>query len=256
VTTKAGDTLMDIPTPRQLFDRLFEPFPDEVVKERKQQGQNLTYAEWYVYVARANKEMAPLGFSSEIRSMIVAGEYLYIVVRVTDHNTNRHHDGLGLAPVEKSKSKGFGGAGPEAYSQALRRAFAMYGMGLNWYMEDGDIEWVLSEGDDEGNESEEGAGSGDDTDASESQGSTATGKREGETEGEGEEAGDEPTTKQLARLEALGKLCKDEDIDVSAQRRKLSRDYTKRVAGLVIREMKKLLEDEGIEWEEGDDEGK
>jgi hypothetical protein len=239
-----------------LFERLFEPFPDEVVKERKQQGQTLTYAEWYVYVARANKEMAPLGFSSEIRSLQVAGEYLYCVVRITDHNTSRHHDGLGLAPVGKSKAKGFGGAGPEAYSQALRRAFAMFGMGLSWYMDEGDIEWTLSEEEDAGNENKEGAGSQGDSGDADAQGSSASGERKGEAESEGEEAGDEPTTKQLARLEALGKLCKDEDIDVSAQRRKLSRDYTKRVAGLVIREMKKLLEDEGIEWEEGDDEGK
>ena len=110
------------------------PFPANLMAEKKVQGRKLDYVEWYHYVMRANSEWEQK-FSSQITLLKTEGEYLHIVVRVTDNETQVYHDGVGLAKVDKSKDKGFGGAAPEAYSQAIRRAFALHGMGIDMYMD-------------------------------------------------------------------------------------------------------------------------
>jgi hypothetical protein len=113
--------------------------------EKKVSGRKLDYVEWYHYVMRANKEWEA-GFSSEITLLKTEGEYLHMVVRVTDNVTGVRHDGVGLALVEKSKDKGFGGAAPEAYSQALRRAFALHGMGIDMYMDPDELKhWGIAQ---------------------------------------------------------------------------------------------------------------
>lgn len=114
---------------------MIKPFDPQLVTQRKQGGQVLDYVEWYHYVLRAKAEW-PSGFSSDIKMLQTEGDYLYVVVEVTNNDTGEVHSQLGLAQVDKSKVTGFGGAGPEAYSQALRRAFAMHGIGLELYLSD------------------------------------------------------------------------------------------------------------------------
>ena len=62
-------------------------------------------------------------------------------MRVTDKATGLYHEATGSAYAEKEK-KAFGGANAEAESQALRRAFAKFGLGLEMYMDSQDKEQV------------------------------------------------------------------------------------------------------------------
>lgn len=143
-------------TPLDYFNRCFDDFPAEIIKSRQQKREKLTYVEWYNYMSRAYKEFQPKGFTTEIRGVHAAGGFLYLIVRVTNLNNGVYHDGIGLAPVEKDKLRGFGGAGPEAYSQGLRRAFAGHGMGLPFYMNE-DEQLYAQEGDEteQGDEADE-----------------------------------------------------------------------------------------------------
>lgn len=175
-------------TPLDYFNRCFEDFPAEIVKTRKQKNERLTYVEWYNYIARAHKEFQPKGFTTEVRGVHAAGGYLYLVVRVTNLNTMQYHDGLGLAPLEKSKAKGFGGAGPEAFSQGLRRAFACHGMGLPFYMnEDEQIYATDNEEEDEGDENDSPDEAGDAVQRTSSRKARESDDETDEGEGEGDD---------------------------------------------------------------------
>jgi hypothetical protein len=116
------------------MDRNLIPFEKNLQETKSVSGRSLTYVEWYHYVMRATRSW-PEGYSSEIRMVKTEGKYLHMVVRAIRNDTGEYHDGVGLADVEKSKDKGFGGAAPEAYSQALRRAFAYHRIGLDMYMD-------------------------------------------------------------------------------------------------------------------------
>jgi len=140
---------------QRLFGVLSKPFADEVKATKKIQGNEHTFVEWYHYIARGWREF-PEGFSSEIRSVTEIGKVwgedegdmvskvrddrqLLMVVRVTDMQTGIYHEATGTAPIRKEKAM-FGGAAAEAESQALRRAFAKFGMGLEMYMDEEDKE--------------------------------------------------------------------------------------------------------------------
>ena len=138
-------TKSTISTPLELFNLLYVPFPD-AVKTTKHMGDKkgtLTFVEWYHYVARAWKQF-PKGFSKEITKLLVAGEALILVVRITDEATGLYQESTGSASVNKGSSN-FGGAAAEAEHQATKRAFAHFGMGLEMYMDQEDNEQVEGE---------------------------------------------------------------------------------------------------------------
>lgn len=224
--------------PAEVFKALFEPFDKALVKEKKQGGAKISFVEWYNYVARASQELAEFGFCSEVRGMYEFGGHLFIVVRVVNNETGCWHDQVGCAPVSKDKLKGYGGAGPEAMSQGLRRAFAMHGLGLDMYVNDQDFEAIM---DGLGEVTTPG---GDEADAA---------KDEEAAKPATQQATVPPTDDQLLRLRALGELLQNNGFneDVQAWGRKLQKTRTRATAGVIIREMKALLDEEGIEYDEG-----
>jgi hypothetical protein len=122
-----------------LYTTLFEPFPDDVkVTKRMGSKGEITFVEWYHYIARAWKQY-PEGFTKEISKLASAGEHLLCVVRITDVESGIFMESSGSAPVDKS-SDNFGGAAAEAEHQATKRAFAHFGMGLEMYMDKQDKE--------------------------------------------------------------------------------------------------------------------
>lgn len=121
-----------------LFGRLFIPFDDDKKKTKRIKGQEITFVEWVQYIIRAHKDFTG-GFSTEVRDIteIASGDGAHIImtVRVTDIASGMYHESTGMAPATKDKAT-WGGAAAEAESQALRRAFAHFGLGLEMYLDD------------------------------------------------------------------------------------------------------------------------
>lgn len=137
--------------PVELFRKLFEPFADSMKATKKIKGQQITFVEWYHYITRA-WDTFPEGFHTRIVSVNEIGKVwgskdekggekvtddrqLLLVVEVEDHLSGIKHQATGTAPVRKDKAM-YGGAAAEAESQALRRAFAKFGLGLEMYMDE------------------------------------------------------------------------------------------------------------------------
>lgn len=171
-----------------LFRRLFEPFKDELKKTKKQGGRSITFVEWVQYIIRAHQEFSQ-GFHTEVRSIteIARGATdddgnplasIILVVRVTCIATGMYHEATGMAPATKDKAT-WGGAAAEAESQALRRAFAHFGLGLEMYLDDDEFFYtrdsvavalgVDTDEDPEGEEDEENGEGGDPTAITEAQ---------------------------------------------------------------------------------------
>jgi hypothetical protein len=127
---------------KELFDRLFVPFPDEV-KITKKMGKkgNITFVEWFEYVARAHTEF-PQGYSKSVTMCKQVGDEMVVCVRISDNATGHFQDALGSAPADKDKDN-YGGAIAEAEAQALKRAFANWGLGLEMYMEDDQFDRIM-----------------------------------------------------------------------------------------------------------------
>ena len=215
-----------IKTPLDLYRVLFEPF-DDAVKSTQNMGQKgrITFVEWYHYIARAWKEF-PEGFSTEVRSIFSVGgvrqgvddiiddRQLIMVVRVTCGKTGLYQEGTGSAAISKAK-KNFGGCNAEAEAQALKRAFAKWGLGLEMYMDTEDMEQA-------------------DADAKPPEPKT------------------EPGPEQLQRMKQLVAACGEEDKnlqDLIASERKAVknvRDKAFRI-GLAIEVLEEAMKKEGIE---------
>lgn len=121
----------------ELFESLFEPFPNEVKQTKTQGGQSITFVSWIHYVIRAWNTF-PEGYSKDVRVTEVGGQ-LIVTVRITDRKSGCYQEALGAAPAEK---KSWGGAMAEAESQAFRRAMANWGLGLEMYLDDDEWERV------------------------------------------------------------------------------------------------------------------
>lgn len=140
-----------------LFEQLFEPFADDVKTTKKMGGKGeITFVEWFEYVVRAHRTF-PEGYSKQVVTVkeiggvqvkpvfdkrekqyvdrLVDDRQLLVGVRITDNATMAFQEGLGCAPTGKD-GENFGGAMAEAEAQALKRAFANWGLGLEMYMED------------------------------------------------------------------------------------------------------------------------
>lgn len=224
--------MAEINTPLDLYKVLFEPFPTDVKETQSMGGKGrITYVEWYHYIARAWKDF-PGGFSTEVRNVYATGgvvrrlnkdgtfegekyvddRQLIMVVRVTDNATGIYQEGTGSAPLSKPKSN-FGGCNAEAEAQALKRAFAKFGLGLEMYMDSQDVEQA-------------------DPDA---------------------EQRTEPEPEQLQRMKQLVAACEGKDnstidslIDAERNAVKAVKDKKFRV-GLAIEVLEEAMKKEGIE---------
>lgn len=224
--------MSQIKTPLDLYKALFVAFPDEVKSTQRMGGKGtITFVEWYHYIARAWVDF-PEGFSTEVRNIYATGgvvqkldkegkriedryvddRQLIMVMRVTDNATGIYHEGTGSAPLSKPKSN-FGGCNAEAEAQALKRAFAKFGLGLEMYMDAEDVEQA-------------------DPDA---------------------EPRTEPTAEQLQRMKQLVAACEGEDnsvidslIDNERNAVKAVNDKKWRI-GLAIEALEDAMKKEGIE---------
>lgn len=117
------------------FKTRFQPFDASLKKTKKKAGQSMTFVEWVQYIIRAHTTDFPEGFSVEVRMVKEVGSNVVVVMRVIDAATGMFMDATGMAPTDKDKDN-WGGAMAEAESQALRRAFAKWGMGLEMYLDE------------------------------------------------------------------------------------------------------------------------
>lgn len=125
------------------FKTRFQPFDASLKKTKRKAGQSMTFVEWVQYIIRAHTTDFPDGFSVEVRMVKEIGANVVVVMRVIDLATGAFMDGTGMAPVDKDKDN-WGGAMPEAESQALRRAFAKWGMGLEMYLDEDETAQALT----------------------------------------------------------------------------------------------------------------
>lgn len=103
--------------------------PDELIKQRKQGSSTLSYVPWY-HVCDLLDERAP-GWTVEIRELGEIGSKIYLRVALTIDGVTRENLG-----IEEEDKKGYGDAFTSAYSMAIRRAAALFGIARHLYDKD------------------------------------------------------------------------------------------------------------------------
>jgi len=261
------------------FKRLFEPFSDDLKKEKDGFG---TFVEWHQYVLRGHREF-PEGYSKSISNItnahgqtwdkkkkaMVDVSTLIVTVRITCNQTGAYQEALGSADAGKTS---WGGAVAEAESQAMRRAFANWGLGLEMYLDDNQFDfWTAGSSDDDEMEAEEEhEGVDDEGDEDEDD---VTLPWEDDEEGDGSEDSDlhtgddlpfeddipedkRSTERQNEVLKQIGlglvhyaEEHSDEDLEefLEAMRIKLNPGHTKARVGSVIKLFRKKLEELGLD---------
>ena len=118
---------------RDIIKDLSKPIAQKHLKQRKQGTTTLTYIAWYDAVKYLD-HFAP-GWSYEIVSVWNDERYCIVKVKITipclEGFVSREATG-----VEELTSKGYGDYVSNSCSMALRRAAALYGLGLQLYSHD------------------------------------------------------------------------------------------------------------------------
>lgn len=122
-------------TNENLYDRLSEPFPQEMERTVQKSGTRLTYLPVSEIINRMNRIFGPTGWSHEVISCWRdphEQEYVVAHVRVrTSDGTS--HDGLGGVKIKRTKAGEIVDLGDEfkgAVSDALKKACQHFGVGL------------------------------------------------------------------------------------------------------------------------------
>lgn len=126
-----------------LFDKLTEPFPQEMERTVQKSGTRLTYLPVSEVINRMNRIFGPTGWSHEVISCgrdAQDSDWVIAHVRVsTVENQSRekwtvnHHDGFGGVRVKRTKQGDIVDLGDEfkgAVSDALKKACQHLGVGL------------------------------------------------------------------------------------------------------------------------------
>lgn len=118
-----------------LYERLSEPFPQEMERTVQKSGTRLTYLPVSEIINRMNRIFGPTGWSHEVISCWRdqhEQEYVVAHVRVrTSDGTS--HDGLGGVKIKRTKAGDIVDLGDEfkgAVSDALKKACQHFGIGL------------------------------------------------------------------------------------------------------------------------------
>lgn len=118
-----------------LYDKLSEPFPQEMERMVQKGGTRLTYLPVSEIINRMNRIFGPTGWSHEVIScwrdpseqeFVVA----HVRVRLSDGSS---HDGLGGVKIKRTKAGEIVDLGDEykgAVSDALKKACQHFGVGL------------------------------------------------------------------------------------------------------------------------------
>ncbi len=109
---------------------LSKPIPDRLLKTKTVGGQKIRFIPWYTAV-RFLDLYAP-GWSYEIRSVTGVADQLIVVARISIPCTEGviYREATG---IEDITVKGYGDAASNASSMAMRRAAAVFGLGLHLY---------------------------------------------------------------------------------------------------------------------------
>lgn len=126
-----------------LYDRLSEPFPQEMERTVQKSGTRLTYLPVSEIINRMNRIFGPTGWSHEVISCArdaQDADWVIAHVRVmTVENQSRekwtvnHHDGFGGVRIKRTKAGDIVDLGDEfkgAVSDALKKACQHLGVGL------------------------------------------------------------------------------------------------------------------------------
>ena len=129
----------------ELETALAEPFPADVVEQKKAGRGTVPFVPWHVYVYRLNSLVGPQGWHQDDPIIHVVGGKLVMGVPITilgvrkinfgseqeDHgNPETVDDGRGGT---KEVVRDFGTADTNAFAKAFRRTCALFGMGLAGY---------------------------------------------------------------------------------------------------------------------------
>lgn len=118
-----------------LYDRLSEPFPQEMERTVQKSGTRLTYLPVSEIINRMNRIFGPTGWSHEVISCWRdpnEQEYVVAHVRVSVKD-GASHDGLGGVKIKRTKQGDIVDLGDEfkgAVSDALKKACQHFGVGL------------------------------------------------------------------------------------------------------------------------------
>lgn len=205
---------------------LHNKFPPEWEQQFQKAGATLDFVPWHGYVYRL-EELVEDGhirsWSSMVDDVTLAGNNILMVVSVSirrnDGSVVTHH-GTGDAKATKDK---WGGAHPEAYSQAFRRACAHHGLGLYFYEGEDDVRSDSRRLDGDGVRSPSGHASGD----------VVRDDRSGDRH-----VASPPTKKQRQRLGQLAESGVFSDQEADRWREQLADNWTKSGAGVILRQMK------------------
>lgn len=127
-----------------LFDRLSEPFPQEMERTVQKSGTRLTYLPISEIINRMNRVFGPTGWTHEIISCgrdAIDNDWVVAHVRVSVVRTSpttgvterSSHDGFGGVRVKRTKQGDIVDLGDEfkgAMSDALKKACQHFGVGL------------------------------------------------------------------------------------------------------------------------------
>ena len=118
-----------------LYDRLSEPFPQEMERTVQKSGTRLTYLPVSEIINRMNRIFGPTGWSHEVISCWRdPSEQEFVVAHVRVRlNDGSSHDGLGGVKIKRTKAGDIVDLGDEykgAVSDALKKACQHFGVGL------------------------------------------------------------------------------------------------------------------------------
>ena len=118
-----------------LYDRLSEPFPQEMERTVQKSGTRLTYLPVSEIINRMNRIFGPTGWSHEVVSCWRdPNEQEYVVAHVRVRTSDgASHDGLGGVKIKRTKQGDIVDLGDEfkgAVSDALKKACQHFGVGL------------------------------------------------------------------------------------------------------------------------------
>jgi hypothetical protein len=118
-----------------LYERLSEPFPQEMERTVSKSGTRLTYLPVSEIINRMNRIFTPTGWSHEVLSCgRDASDPEWVIAHVRVRTTNGgSHDGFGGGRVKRTKSGDIVDLGDEfkgAVSDALKKACQHFGVGL------------------------------------------------------------------------------------------------------------------------------
>lgn len=118
-----------------MYEKLSEPFPQEMERTVQKSGTRLTYLPVSEIINRMNRIFGPTGWSHEVISCWRdPNEQEYVVAHVRVRTTDGgSHDGLGGVKIKRTKNGDIVDLGDEfkgAVSDALKKACQHFGVGL------------------------------------------------------------------------------------------------------------------------------